>query len=106
MAEERRQQRKQIPYAELAPTGRSRCKHCGRPIEQGTVRVVLGRGVSFGDQVRTAPHAVHPSCVAEALRGEECTTQAAGLTDLLRSHSPELSQDQLQQALSEIGALP
>src|SRR5262245_34356459 len=50
VAEERRQQRKQIPHAELAPTGRSRCKHCGRPIEQGTVRIVLGRGVYFGDQ--------------------------------------------------------
>ena len=45
--EEKKRVRKQIPYAELDPSGRAKCKHCGEPMEKGSLRVVLGRAVYF-----------------------------------------------------------
>ena len=104
-AEERRKQKKTIPYLELDPSGRAKCKHCDEPMEKGAVRAVLGRGVYFGNQVRTAPITVHLRCVQDELDKEDCETEAAGLADALRAHS-ELDAAQIDQALEEIGELP
>jgi hypothetical protein len=104
-AESRRQNRKQIPYAELAPTGRAKCKHCGEPLEKGSVRVTLGRGVYFGSQVRTGPINVHPRCVAAELKADDCTTEVEGFEGALRANTTDLDADQLNSLVAEIGEL-
>jgi hypothetical protein len=105
-AEERRQTRKDPPYAEVDPSGRARCKHCGEPIAKDSVRVVLGRRVQFGNQVRTSSIHVHPGCVAAALDSEDNATEPAGLVTALRENSEGLSSERLETLLGEIGPIP
>lgn len=105
VAEERKQQRKQIPYAEPAPSGRAKCKHCEQPIDKGSVRVVLGRGVYFGSQIRTAPINVHPQCVAAELKSEDCTTEIEGFEAALRANSADVPVDALDSLIAGIGQL-
>lgn len=104
-AEERKKNRKEIPCAELAPTGRAKCKHCDEPIDKGTPRVVLGREVTFGQQVRTTPINVHPRCVAAELTAEDCETEVDGFVDALRANSGDLGADVLDRVVAEIGEL-
>ena len=104
-ADQQRKERKQLPYAERAPSGRARCKQCNEIIEKGSMRVVLGRTVEFGNQVRTAPINVHPRCVAEALQQEDCAIEAEGFAGGLHSNSRDLSAEDLQDLLSAIGDL-
>ena len=102
-ADERKSKRKELPYAEPAPTGRARCKHCGEPIEKGSLRVTLGRLVEFGNQVRTTPIHVHPRCVAAEVDSEDCGTERDGFGQALRANSGEVPADQLDAVLTEIG---
>jgi hypothetical protein len=104
-ADERKKQRKQIPYAEPAPSGRAKCKHCEQTVDKGSVRVVLGRGVYFGSQIRTAPINVHPRCVAAELKSEDCTTEIEGFEAALRTNSADLSADVLDSLIAGIGQL-
>lgn len=102
-ADVKRQQRKTIPYVELAPSGRSRCKHCNELIEQGSPRVVLGRGIVFGNQERTAPVNVHPRCVTQELMHEESIAeQREGLDGQLRANSGEIDAATMGRVLREI----
>lgn len=103
-AEERAKKRKKIPYAEAAPTGRARCKHCGEPIEKGSLRVVLGREVTFGSQVRVGPINVHPGCVAQELDADDCVTEAEELETDIKQNS-ELTDEQVKLLLAEIGEI-
>jgi len=105
-AEEARKMKKDIPYVELDPSGRAKCKHCGEAMDKGGVRVVLGRGVYFGNQVRVAPITVHPRCVAAELEKDDCETEVAGLVDALRVNSDEFDAGLLAAAVAEIGDLP
>lgn len=104
-AEERKRQRKQIPYAEPAPSGRARCKHCNALIEKDSIRVVLGRAVEFGSQVRTAPVNIHPRCVARELDNAESNTETEGFAEALRANSPDLAPERVAATLAEIGDL-
>jgi hypothetical protein len=103
-ADERRRKRKTIPYAEVSPTGRARCKHCGEPLPEGELRIVLGKLVEFGSQSRVAPHAVHASCAALALEEPDCATEAEDLAASLRENSGELPTGMLESALEKITA--
>lgn len=105
-AEEKRQSRPTIPYVEVDPSGRAKCKACGRPMEKGSLRVVLGREVEFGNQFRTMPVHVHPGCVVSELEKEDCNTEADGFVTSLRANSPELSREQLDTVISAIGEIP
>jgi len=102
-SEEKRKTRKEIPHAELAPSGRARCKQCGNIIEKDSVRVVLGRSVEFGSQVRLTPINIHPGCVVAALDEEDCGTESAGFAQALRDNSSELDAAQLDATLAAIG---
>jgi hypothetical protein len=102
-AEVKRKQRKVIPYVELAPSARSKCQQCDGPIEKDGPRVVLGRGVYFGTQVRTSPINVHAQCVAAALQAEDCTTEAEGLADALRANSKDMAPERLESVIAQIG---
>lgn len=104
-AEKKKKQRKTIPYAEISPTGRARCKHCGEPLEKDEPRIVLGQHVAFGSQTRVGPYNVHPECVAEALESGEMATEAEGLLDALRANSDDLAAAALDDAISRIGSL-
>ena len=105
-AEERSKKKKSIPYLEIDPSGRAKCKHCDESMGKGTVRAVLGRGVQFGNQVRVAPITVHPRCVAGELEKDDCETEAAGLIGALRANSEELEPAMFDAAVTEIGELP
>ncbi len=104
-AEKKKAERKELPYAELSPSGRARCKHCDELIEMGAGRVVLGREVQFGQQVRTTPINVHPDCVADALRAEDCATEIDGFGAALRENSKGLEAEALEAILAEVGEL-
>lgn len=102
-ATRRKQEKRELPYAEVAPTGRSKCKHCGEAIAEGSLRVILAREVEFGRQVRVGPINVHPGCVAPELAREDCATEAEGLEEALSGNSPQLSAAQREALWSEIG---
>ena len=104
--EERRKNKKDIPYVEVDPSGRAKCKHCGETMGKGSVRVVLGRGVYFGNQVRVAPITVHPRCVVGELEKDDCETEAPGLIGALRNNSDEFDDALFAAAVAEIGELP
>jgi len=104
-AEERKQARRDPPYVERAPTGRSKCKHCEEPIEQGALRVVLAREVTFGRQVRTTPINVHARCAGAELLAEDCATEIEGFAEALRAGS-QVEPADVAAALDEIGSLP
>ncbi|NIM01215.1 MAG: hypothetical protein GTN89_10355 [Acidobacteria bacterium] len=105
-AEEKRRNKKDIPYVEIDPSGRAKCKHCGEPMEKGSVRAVLGRGVYFGNQVRVAPITVHPRCVAAELEKDDCETEVEGLIDAMRANSGEFDPALFAAAVADIGELP
>jgi ribosomal protein L37AE/L43A len=103
-AEKAREARKEPPYVERAPSGRSKCKHCGEAIAKDALRVVLAREVSFGSQVRAAPIAVHTECVSEELGSEDCLTEPDGFEEKLRQNS-EIESSAVDEALAAIGDL-
>ncbi len=104
-AAEQKKEQRPIPHAELAPTSRSRCKHCQEPIEEGSARIVLARSVTFGRQVRSTPIFVHPRCVAAELHAEDCATESEGFEDELRANSAALPVALLASIVAEIGSL-
>lgn len=104
-AEQKKKEAKELPYAELDPSGRAKCKQCGEPLEKGAPRVVVGRAVEFGQQTRTTPINVHPGCVADALQAEDSATAADGFAEALRTNSKGLDEVILNAALEEVGSL-
>lgn len=85
--EKKQREKKTIPYAEVAPSNRSKCKQSGEPIPKGAVRIVLGKEAHFGNQVRTAPFAVLPEYVVDALQDPDIPHEEEGLADALRENS-------------------
>lgn len=104
-AEEQKAKRKEAPYVERAPSGRSKCKHCDELIEKGALRVALLREVVFGNQVRGAPVNVHPKCVAGEIRADDCGTEIEGFADALRANSRDIEAADIDAALAEVGPL-
>jgi len=104
-AEEAKKNKKEAPYAERAPSGRSKCKHCDELIEQGSFRVALLREIQFGNQVRGGPINVHPKCVSAELRAEDCMTEVEGFEELVRANSTDLSEDDAAELFAQIGEL-
>ena len=91
--------------AEHAPSGRARCKHCEDTIEKASLRVVLGREISFGNQVRVSPINVHPRCVAAELAAEDCGTEVDGFEEALRLNSSGLGEAEMKALMEAIGEL-
>ena len=102
-ADEKKQQRKQIPHVEPDPSGRAKCKQCGDPIGKGTPRFVLGREVEFGGQVRVGPINVHPRCVADALVAPDNGTETAGFAQTVQANSTGVDAGLVDAALAEAG---
>lgn len=104
-ADKKRVERRELPYVEVAPSGRSRCKHCGELIAKDEFRVVLAQEVVFGSQTRTAAINVLPEHVPEALRAPDSGTSPEGLAEALRDNSRGLDAAQLDEVIGRIGAL-
>ncbi len=104
-AEKKKVDKKELPHTELAPSGRSKCKHCDEFIEKGKARVVVGREVEFGQQTRTTPINVHPACVADALAAEDCNTEPDGFAKALRANSKGVDAAVIDAVIEEIGSL-
>lgn len=73
------------PYGERAPTSRSRCLKCQKPIEKGEFRVAIEREINAGSFVQTGAGYLHPACAVEQLN-------EPNLGDLLKRNSPALSE--------------
>jgi hypothetical protein len=104
-AEEKRQSRPKLPFAEVDPSGRAKCKQCGEVMEKGSLRVVLGREIEFGSQYRTMPIQVHPGCVAAEIEREDCATESGGFADAVRVNSQGLTSEQIAAVLEAVGEL-
>lgn len=104
-AEKKKAEARSIPYAELDPSGRAKCKQCNETLGKGDPRIVLGRAVEFGQQTRTTPINVHPGCVADALQAEDNATEADGFAEALRANSKGLDAVVLNSVLEEVGSL-
>ncbi|MFH0944181.1 MAG: hypothetical protein V2A76_03200 [Planctomycetota bacterium] len=103
--ERKKAEKPKAPYAERAPTGRSKCKHCGEMIEQNSFRVALLRNVEFYGKVRSGPINVHPGCVAAELRADDCATEAEAFQDELRANSKGAGGAELDDLIRQIGPL-
>ena len=55
--------------------------------------------------MRTTPINVHPGCVADALRAEDCATEIDGFAAALRENSKRLEPKALEALLAEVGEL-
>ena len=85
------------PYAERAPTGRSKCLHCGNPIDKGALRVAVEREVEVAGMTRAGAGYLHPGCAREF-------TGTDDLVARLRKNSRKLGdadREELERALSE-----
>jgi len=84
-----------LPYAEHAPTGRSKCLGCSESIAKGALRVAVEREVEVGSMVRSGAGYLHPACAP----------QHGDLPDLLgqlRRNSKGLSEADLAELASAI----
>jgi poly [ADP-ribose] polymerase len=52
-----------FPYAELAPSGRSKCLECGEAIPKDSWRVAIEREIDTGSFTTTGAGYLHPACV-------------------------------------------
>lgn len=104
-ADQERKKRKQPPFAERAPSGRSRCKQCGEPIVQDGLRVGLPVQVEFGRQVRINTILVHPGCVAQAAAMPDSAVEPGTFGELLRANTSDLDGRALDDVLAQVGEL-
>ena len=104
-SDEKKANKKEAPFVERAPTGRSKCKNCGEAIAQGAWRVALLREVQFGNQVRANPINVHTQCVSAEIRAEDCVTEIDGFADAVKANSRNLTPAEVEEALTAVGPL-
>jgi len=60
-------EKRSYPYAERAPSARSKCFGCGELIGKGDFRFVIEQEVDAGSFIAMAPKFVHVKCVGEFL---------------------------------------
>jgi len=85
------------PHAERAPTGRSRCLHCGNPIAKDALRVAVEREVEVGGMTRAGAGYLHPGCAREYTGTDDLLTR-------LQKNSKKLGdadREELARAMSE-----
>lgn len=77
-----------FPYAEKAPTGRSRCMACESNIDKDTLRVAVEREVDTGTFKTKGAGYLHPMCAADFTGDEE-------MFEKVKANSRGLSDEQL-----------
>ena len=63
-------QKPEFPYAERAPTGRSKCAVCEAPIEKGALRIAYERELDTGMFVARSAGYLHAGCAPEHFKDE------------------------------------
>src|SRR5579859_530164 len=86
---------KTFPYAEWAPTGRSRCLHCREPIDKDTLRIAVEREVEMGGVPRAGAGYLHPQCAREFVKD-------ADLAEKLKQNSGGLKPEELALVLEKL----
>ena len=76
-----------FPYAEVAPSGRSKCMQCEETIEKGQLRVAVEREVDTGTFVTKGAGYLHVGCAIEHT-GDE------GLPQKVLENSDQLDEEQ------------
>lgn len=84
-----------FPYAERAPTSRSKCLACDEPIEKDTIRIAIEREVDAGGFVRKSPGYLHPACAGDFVKDET-------LVEKIKQNSTQVAEADMNVLLQEI----
>lgn len=84
------------PYAEIAPTGRSKCLQCDQAIAKDDLRVAVEREVEIAGVMRPSPGYLHIGCAAEYVESDD-------LAEHIRANS-SLEPAQLESALKVLAS--
>jgi poly [ADP-ribose] polymerase len=82
-----------FPYAERAPTGRSKCLQCREAIEKGALRIATERELELGMSTRPGVGYLHVACAREHLQRDD-------LAAVLRQNSRGLGEADFAEAES------
>jgi hypothetical protein len=85
------------PYAEHAPTSRSKCLSCEEPIEKGELRVAIEREVDRGGQMTKGAGYLHVRCAV-------AFTHDDGLADKVKANSTGLTEADAAELTSKLAA--
>lgn len=85
-----------FPYAEKAPTGRSKCMGCEESIAKDTLRVAIEREVDTGAFKTKGAGYLHPMCAADF-------TGDKGMFAKVKENSRDLSKEQLAELEAALG---
>jgi len=77
-----------FPYAERAPSGRSKCMQCEGTIEKGDLRIAVEREVDTGAFTTKGAGYLHVACASEYTGDDE-------LLDKIKTNAPGLSNEDL-----------
>jgi len=88
---------KGMPYAERAPTGRSKCMQCEQLIEKDALRVAVEREVMMGAVATKGTGYLHAGC-AKQFTGD------ADLSAKIKVNSPALPAADAEQLAKDLGA--
>jgi hypothetical protein len=61
----------EFPYAEVAPTGRSKCMQCHEPIEKGQLRIAVERELELSGMANKGAGYLHVGCASEHTGDED-----------------------------------
>ena len=86
-----------FPYAEVAPSGRSRCMACEENIEKDTLRIAIEREVDTGTFKTKGPGYLHPMCAAD-YSGDDA------MFPKVKENSRELTKAQLEELETALGS--
>ena len=86
-----------FPYAENAPTGRSKCMACEESIAKDTLRIAIEREVDTGTFKTKGAGYLHPMCAADF-------TGDSGMFAKVKENSRDLSKDQLAELEAALGS--
>lgn len=87
-----------LPYAEKAPTGRSKCMVCDESIDKGELRIAVEREVDTGSFVTRGAGYLHPACASGSEHAEDPEFMAK-----VRQNSVSLSPADLAAIEADLG---
>ena len=85
-----------FPYAERAPTARSRCGVCEAGIDKGELRVATPREADAGGMTNTSVRYLHARCAKDAAGGES-------VLDALKKNSKGLAPEDWEEITKALG---
>jgi hypothetical protein len=92
-----KQKPSKYPFAERAPSGRSKCMVCEEAIEKGALRIAVEREMGTGGFVTKGAGYMHAACAQDMLEQEN-------LLEQLRANSTSLSREDLASLATELGS--